>query len=536
MHLDLLASKALSNIPKILGLLDRNRHSRTYGCFDRNFWHYRIIDFPSGMSQQMVLPLALVYALDLPKNHFKNDPVIFDFIKAGIGFAAQSAHGDGSSDDYFPFERAAGASAFSLYAIISAINILSLDLDNEIPEAKPFLMKRAHWLAAHRESGQLSNHEALIALTLLLASRTLDDPSLKIAGESRLLRALSWQHDEGWFQEYEGCDPSYLTVTIALLAQYHCLKPSEKLQQAISRAVHFVAQMQHPDGTLGGEYASRNMILYYPQGFELAGEWINEALTINDRFLCALADGRGPTFQDDRIIAHETIAYLLAWRDYRHDRPESKQRPSDSEGRQWFAGASLLVEKRGALTLYAGLNKGGSFKLFRGNKNIASDTQVSIKTRGKKARVAVGHMLCADNTITFATDEITVAGDFGWAKNKGMNTISLLLLRVFMLGPGRFCADCVRKLLQRILIVGRKPAPYLFFRRFVWTSEGLRVEDKIDGDTWVDVESMMIGSDQTSIYIAGSRNFQPDQLFAWVDLSGELEESQPVLFQRTFRA
>jgi hypothetical protein len=105
-----------------------------------------------------------------------------------------------------------------------------------------------------------------------------------------------------------------------------------------------------------------------------------------------------------------------------------------------------------------------------------------------------------------------------------------------MLGPGRFCADCVRKLLQRILIVGRKPAPYLFFRRFVWTSEGLRVEDKIDGDTWVDVESMMIGSDQTSIYIAGSRNFQPDQLFAWVDLSGELEESQPVLFQRTFRA
>ena len=33
-----------------------NPHSPTYGCFDRNYWHYRIIDFPSGMAQEFVLP------------------------------------------------------------------------------------------------------------------------------------------------------------------------------------------------------------------------------------------------------------------------------------------------------------------------------------------------------------------------------------------------------------------------------------------------------------------------------------------------
>jgi hypothetical protein len=32
---DALASAALAEIPKILTLLDRNRHSPTYGCFDR---------------------------------------------------------------------------------------------------------------------------------------------------------------------------------------------------------------------------------------------------------------------------------------------------------------------------------------------------------------------------------------------------------------------------------------------------------------------------------------------------------------------
>ena len=47
MNRDLFAQEALKQIPKLLTLLDRNPHSPTYGCFDRNFWHYKIIDFPS---------------------------------------------------------------------------------------------------------------------------------------------------------------------------------------------------------------------------------------------------------------------------------------------------------------------------------------------------------------------------------------------------------------------------------------------------------------------------------------------------------
>ena len=48
MSRDLLARRALDDVAKILTLQDRNPHSPTYGCFDRNYWHYRIIDFPSG--------------------------------------------------------------------------------------------------------------------------------------------------------------------------------------------------------------------------------------------------------------------------------------------------------------------------------------------------------------------------------------------------------------------------------------------------------------------------------------------------------
>src|SRR5689334_6182985 len=103
---NLFAQAAIAQIPKILTLLDRNPHSPTYGCFDRNFWQYKIIDFPSGMSQEFVLPLALAYLTELPENPFYQEAVLRNWVAAGIRYAAQSAHPDGSCDDYFPFERA----------------------------------------------------------------------------------------------------------------------------------------------------------------------------------------------------------------------------------------------------------------------------------------------------------------------------------------------------------------------------------------------------------------------------------------------
>lgn len=124
---DLFAQEALAQIPKILTLLDRNLHSPTYGCFDRNFWHYKIIDFPSGMAQEFVLPLALAYSLEIPNNPYYLQEMIRKWVEAGILYASHSAHSDGSCDDYFPFERASGATAFSLLASIESYQILGLN-------------------------------------------------------------------------------------------------------------------------------------------------------------------------------------------------------------------------------------------------------------------------------------------------------------------------------------------------------------------------------------------------------------------------
>ena len=81
---DLLAREALAQIPKILTLQDRNRHSPTYGCFDRNYWQYRIIDFPSGMAQEFVLPLALAYRTEIAGTPFLGQAALRDWVLAGF--------------------------------------------------------------------------------------------------------------------------------------------------------------------------------------------------------------------------------------------------------------------------------------------------------------------------------------------------------------------------------------------------------------------------------------------------------------------
>src|SRR5215217_6208424 len=81
---NLFAREALALIPKILTLQDRNAHSPTYGCFDRNYWHYRIIDFPSGMAAEFVWPLALAYDTRVDGNPYFGQPVVREWAHAGI--------------------------------------------------------------------------------------------------------------------------------------------------------------------------------------------------------------------------------------------------------------------------------------------------------------------------------------------------------------------------------------------------------------------------------------------------------------------
>lgn len=525
---DLFARAALAQIPKILTLLDRNPHSPTYGCFDRNFWHYKIIDFPSGMSQEFVWCLALAYDTNIAGNPFYQQTVLKDWVEAGIYYTATSAHRDGSCDDYFPYERAGGAAAFSLLAAIESYQLLGLNSKRSLQ----FFEKRADWLAHHYESGRLTNHQALIVLALERLSQLLNTSKWDRAKALRLERILDWQSSEGWFPEYEGCDPGYHTLTISCLARIEQLRPEIRLKEALTKAIQLAAHFLHPDGSYGGEYTSRNTYNFFPHGFELVGRWLPEALHINDGFLEGLSQGLAPCYADDHIIGHHTWNYLLAWRDFVSERPAPQPR---SRRRVWLQEAQILIDRREETELYLALNKGGTFKLFRDCKLVASDTQISVCVQqGRKLKNAVGHLIDRYST-SVGDEEIVITGQLGWAKQPQMTTLKLIILRCVMLSFGRFFPNLIRKLLQALLITGKKKAPFQFQRQLRWEGQQLTVRDELQTETWHPVKRIGIGCDQTSIYVVMSRTFQRGQLQPWLDLTEEVKKlsaGKPLIFER----
>lgn len=527
---DLFAAEALALIPKILTLQDRNPHSPTYGCYDRNYWHYKIIDFPSGMAAEFVWPMALAYSLDLPDNPYYQQPAFREWIEAGIRYMARSAHKDGSCDDYFPFEKAAGAAAFSLLAGIEAYTLLKMH-DSELLE---FFARRADWLADHHESGRLTNHQALIVLCLEKCGRLMGTERWDDLKAKRLARVLEWQNEEGWFQEYEGADPGYHTLTVGLLAQVHEFTPSHELRAAIEKGVNFAAEFIHPDGSFGGEYTSRNTYNFFPHGFEIVGSWIPEALAINDQFLAGLGRGLGACYADDHILGHHCWSYLLAWKHWARERPAVPARPT---GRVYFKNAGLLIDRRDGCELYLALNKGGVFKFWRHGQLVLSDTQLSAQiVKGKKFRNAVAHMV-GRSSVKLDGHAITIHGKLGWAKAARMTTFKLIVLRLIMFTVGRFFPNLIRKLLQKMLITGKKAAPFRFQRKLSWDDGKLHVEDKLETrNGWGAVHTVGLGAAQTSIYVVMSRTYQSGQLQPWHDLTEpmhQLKDDEPLTLSRT---
>ena len=124
------------------------------------------------------------------------------------------------------------------------------------------------WLAAHQESGQLSNHEALISLSLARAAELWKEPSLLQAAERRYERLLGWRSPEGWFSEYGGFDVGYETLTFACLRELAELLPERAAEIAAILRPNFslIVGAAEPDGALGRELFARGTWTLFAYG------------------------------------------------------------------------------------------------------------------------------------------------------------------------------------------------------------------------------------------------------------------------------
>lgn len=517
---------ALRHIPRLLGNIDRNPYRPTYGCLDRQFWHYRTADFPSEMYQEGVLPLALVYALPLPGNRWYLQPRVRELAVAALRFVCRWGRRDGSCDDYYPYERALGAAVFSLQAAARAYQVLGLH-DEEILN---WLARRGRWVAQCGESGRLTNHHALAALGLARLAEILpNDTWFRSAAERRARQVLGWQSPEGWFDEYDGADPGYQTITLDCLAKLRRLWPqADWLDEPLRRGVAFARHFLHPDGSYGGEYGSRGTCHFYPHGMELLAARCNDAADLADGFLAALQRGRHGWFDDDRLFAHRLANLIEAHEDFSPVRPAAP--PQHAVLGAYFPQAGLLVRRGGKHHAVVSAARGGIVKLVGYGPRPITDAGLIVELHDGRVAVSQWH----DRTRhvhLHAPDGLTgdlllqIAGPLHLARWETATPAKLVLFRLGLLTAGRVCRTLVRRLLQRRLITGRQPAPVRLTRcvelfRNADGRQQVRVTDHLElVRRNVSVRRMAYGTDHQSAYVAACGVYQDSVLEPWTDLS-----------------
>jgi hypothetical protein len=503
-------------------MLDRNPVSPTFGCFDREYWHYRTVDFPCGMNQEMCLALAMAWSTNHPANPYSQNVRLRELILGSLHYARSSAYGDGTCDDYYPGEKALGALVFTLYAMTESYLTVQAN-DAELLE---FFARRGSWLLDHNESGQLSNHQALAALGLQNVFQLTGERRFETGMRRYRDRTLSWQHSEGWFQEYEGADPGYHSCTIDFLAKLRSKTSDDLLTKPLIAAARFAAHFAHPDGSYAGEYGSRNTYHFYPHGFELLASESADALGICELYLRkGLPLGTRYFNDDNRMCAHYVYDWLQAWRDYAELPERGGELAPLRPGLTYFEGAGLLVQRQPSACIVVAARKGAVVKAVGSAGPIYSDTGPMVQF--EDGRVLVSHLVSEKNEIRWeeGTSTLTVSGRLCRRRAPIMTPLKQIVFRILSIALGYVNPNWLRILVQRLFITG-KPATECRFERAVQLREGgLTICDRIElvGERAA-IRAVLAAPDATSIYVANSNTYQATNLLPVRRLNKILEE------------
>lgn len=525
----ILNDSILAQVPRVLSLLDKNPYSRSYGSFDRKYWHYKIIDFPCGMQQELVLPLAYVWKTESKNNPYCRHPRIKEYLDGVFCYHAKCSHADGSLDDYFPYERAFGATAYALTALTEAA-LLTGFRDTSVIES---FKKSGEFLLRYREAGKLSNHLAIASTALMNLSLLAGDDSWRKYSDDLILELSSMQHHEGWFHEYEGCDLGYQTVTIEFLARRYQKAPSELLLGMLKRNVTFLRNFTHPDGSFGGEYCSRNTYNFYPGGFAILSSSIPEASEMLAFYFKGRATGTCNYLEDDGIFGHMLSSYVTVVTADDITIPEQIAERCTGGGLRYFEGAGLFVGRSANLSIFGATTKGGVFKIFKGDTLALSDTGYvgelsnGIRFCQNKARCARGKV--QENTIV-------IEGHLNKYTSKRLSSIQMIGLRVLSLlfGKMKNYSNAIRFLMQKVLIYNRNKIDIGFTRTITLHDRGIKIGDTLRFPDTVTIRSLHRSTDCVNMHVITSDSFQAVNLCPWERMP--IDENKIYNFERNITA
>ncbi len=478
---------ALEQAWRVVSLLDRNPHSPTRGSFSRTHWGWRFDDFPYPRLQEGVYTLCRLLELPGEDNPFHQSASLARWIEWALAYWAGRQHPNGSFDEAYPNEQCLAATAFTGFylgrAFLRRRGQLPPALEDRLYEC---FYRAGDWLCRNDEThGTLSNHLAAAAAAL--------ETMAAICGESRFSqraayfrdRILAAQSPEGWLLEYQGCDPGYGTHGLFYLAWYQKQTGCPRTGRALERAAGFYAHCLHPDGTLGGEYASRNTEFYYPAALEMLAPHSPPAAAAA-RFMRWSPDQRRAcgVWAMDVFNLFPMLNNLWFALDHAADLEKPPPLPwQDGPFSRYFEQAGLWVINTEHCYALVGLAKGGTVSLFD-----KQHLRLAARHGGLQLRLGTKLYTSQDYTpsprVRWEQEGRAVELEVPW-KGLGLPVFSpakFMAFRLFTLTLGRVPAVSrwVKDLLVKVLIRRVTRPPIRHRRRIRLEGESLVIHDRME--------------------------------------------------------
>jgi hypothetical protein len=508
-HADLAAGRALAE-------QDANPYSPTAGCFDRRYWAWKLVDFPEATFQRLVLPLAQLYRD--PQSRFHAQPEVLTAIRSGMAYAGTIQHDNGSFDQAFPFEQSYGATAFLLYPLLEAANLVDEHLAaDERVRLQRSCRTAAEFLSSNAERhGVIANHLAGAALALVTAADTFAERRFDDAARELVDFLLSRQSREGWFPEYDGADPGYQTLCVDYLSAYAVRRPSDRLSAALERAILFLQWFVHPDGTFGGIYGSRRTSVVYLGGLARLAPAVPAAAAMVETLAATMSrsDSVAPSSVDMGNLAPLLTSTVCGLELAQGGLGAAATLPmAAAEARVDFPGAGLFVRSTPAHYAVIGVANGGTVTVFS-----RSARRLLIDDGGYVAEDPDGHRITTQSTdpgrkVTVDGASIVLEAPFVRMAGALPTPIRFGILRLLNLTVMRSIGvgNWVKRRLVRLLMSSRGEVPIRLTRRIV-IDTGVRIEDRIENPTGIALMWMTGGRPFSSIHMASAGYSQGSRL------------------------
>lgn len=498
----------LEQMPRLLGMLDRNIASSTYGSFDRQYWHYNTTDFSCARSQEAVLALALAYKINHPKNPYYNNESVLEWINAALDFWAGIQAKNGTFSEWYPNENSFVATAFSTYAISETLLILGNKIKSREHIIKS-LEKACDWVLSKRETRAQNQESGCIAGMHNAYLLTKKKKYLSAAKEKLNFMRKS-QKGEGWFSEYGGFDVGYLSLAIDYLAKYYKKSGDRQAEKILDKSIAFIKYFIHPDFTAGGEYGSRNTEYLIPDGFEIMSKENNDAKIISNHILSSIKNRTGvtPFSLDERYLLYNGYTYFQAYLDY--TKKDDILPPYSKNFSKYFRGAGAYVLSNDNFYLIANLKKGGAFKIcFKKSNSSASDSGISIITKNSRLTAS---WPSNSNKISISGNKISVEGSMWELTAKTLTPGKNIMLRLFQATVGKHenIGMWIKNSLRTRLITSTTKSHYSFRRIIKINHNNIEIQDEISNIP--NMEKIILNGKESYIYVPSSRYFSVTQL------------------------